>query len=294
MTGPPRPGSLVLDVSGAHKRYGGGVRALDGVDVAVHAGEAVGLLGPNGAGKSTLVKSVCGLVRLSDGSASVDGHAAGTRGARRRIGYLAELFRFPPWLTVDEALRFQQRLARSEGGAAERAALLERVDLGHAATRRVAALSKGMQQRLGIAQAIVGDPKLVVFDEPTSALDPAGRAMVRELVRLIAEEGRGVLISSHLLGEIEQCCDRVVILASGRVHLDERLAAVVSDRGLLVETSAGERRYPGLAREDAPAIVRELVASGEDVFGVRATMSSLEDTYLDIVREAAAGSEGAT
>jgi ABC-2 type transport system ATP-binding protein len=285
-----RPGSLVLDVTSAGKRYGGGIRALDGVDVAVHAGEAVGLLGPNGAGKSTLVKSVCGLVRLSHGAATIAGHAAGTRGARRRIGYLAELFRFPPWLTVDEALRFQQRLARSQGGATERAELLERVDLAHASTRRVAALSKGMQQRLGIAQAIVGDPDLVVFDEPTSALDPAGRAMVRELVRSIAAEGRGVLISSHLLGEIEQCCDRVVILAGGRVRLDERLADIVADRGLLVETAAGERRYPGLVRADAPAIVRELVSAGEDVFGVRATASSLEDTYLEIVRDAAAGS----
>ena len=274
-----------LDVRAAAKRFGR-IVALDGVDLTITAGECVGLLGPNGAGKSTLVKSICGLVHLRGGTANVDGHPAGSRAARRSIGYLAELFRFPPWLTVDEALAFQQRLARSTGGAEERSRLLTRVDLAHVADRRVSMLSKGMQQRLGIAQAIVGDPRLVVLDEPTSALDPAGRAMVRELVRELADEGRAVLVSSHLLGEIEQCCSRVVILVDGTVRLDEPIGDVVESRGVLVETGDGIQHHPGLAEVDVPALVRELVADGVDVYGVRLTSSSLEDAYLELVRDA--------
>jgi ABC-2 type transport system ATP-binding protein len=286
--------SELLRVRGAVKRYGR-VLALDGVDLDVRRGDALGLLGPNGAGKSTLVKSTCGLVRLGAGEIRVGAHAAGTRRARQQIGYLAELFRFPPWLTVEEALRFQQRLARSSGGATERTELLERVELAHARDRRVAALSKGMQQRLGIAQAIVGSPELVVLDEPTSALDPAGRAMVRELVRELAGAGTAVLISSHLLAEIEQCCDRVVILAGGRVHLDERIDDVVSTRGVVVETGRGEVVEAGAARGDAPRIVRGLVEAGEDVYAVRTSTESLESTYLRIVAEVAstAGVEAA-
>ena len=184
------------------------------------------------------------------------------------------------------ALAYQQRLARSTGGAEERARLLARVDLAHAATRRVSMLSKGMQQRLGIAQAIVGDPRLVVLDEPTSALDPAGRAMVRELVRDLAGEGRAVLVSSHLLGEIEQCCSRVVILVDGTVRLDEPIGDVVESRGVLVDTGDGVRRHPGLGEADVPQLVRQLVADGVDVYGVRTTSSSLEDAYLELVRGA--------
>src|SRR4051795_1919212 len=153
----------VLEAVELTKRYGATV-ALEGVSLAVERGELVGLLGPNGAGKSTLVKCCCGLVRPTEGVARVHGS----------FGYLAELFRFPGWARADEVLELHQRLAGSSGGAAERAELLELVGLDGARDRRVEAMSKGMQQRLGLAQAMVGAPKLLLLDEPTSALDPAG------------------------------------------------------------------------------------------------------------------------
>src|SRR5215213_10635922 len=145
------------------KRYGGTL-ALDGVDLEVQPGELVGLLGPNGAGKSTLVKIACGLVRPSGGEAEVAGEQAGSAAARATIGYLAELFRFPEWLRADEVLSLHQRLAGSSGGAAERGDLLELVALADAERTRVGAMSKGMQQRLGIAQALVGTPRLLMLD----------------------------------------------------------------------------------------------------------------------------------
>src|SRR5918996_6167508 len=155
---------------GLAKRYGP-VTALAGVDLEVGEGELVGLLGPNGAGKSTLVKIACGLVRPSGGSAEVCGAAAGSAPARRSMGYLAELFRFPDWLSADELLALHQDLAGSDRGAAERAERLELVGLGEERDTKVGAMSKGMQQRLGIAQALIGSPRLLMLDEPTSALD---------------------------------------------------------------------------------------------------------------------------
>src|SRR5947207_12112489 len=147
------------------KRYGR-VEALRGVDLEVQEGELVGLLGPNGAGKSTLVKIACGLVRPSAGRAEICGQPAGSLAARSQLGYLAELFRFPGWYSADELLQLHQRLAGSDGGAAERAELLELVALADARDRRVEEFSKGMAQRLGVAQALVGRPRLLLLDEP--------------------------------------------------------------------------------------------------------------------------------
>src|SRR5262249_50857256 len=142
---------------------------------------------------------------------------AGSRAARRALGYLAELFRFPGWYTADEVLELHQRLAVSGGGATERKRLLELVALGEAANRRVDGMSKGMQQRLGLAPALVGDPSVLLLDEPTSALDPVGRRTVRLLLEELRGRGVSVLLNSHLLSEVELVCDRVVILLGGEV-----------------------------------------------------------------------------
>ena len=165
-----------LAVHGLRKRYGP-VEALRGVDLEVGEGELVGLLGPNGAGKSTLVKILVGLVGASGGSAEVGGARAGSSAARAALGYLAELFRFPGWYTADEVLQLHQRLAGSSGGADERKRLLELVVLDEAADRRVEGMSKGMQQRLGIAQALVGEPRVLLLDERLTRAWP----IVREL-----------------------------------------------------------------------------------------------------------------
>jgi len=245
----------------------------------------VGLLGPNGAGKSTLVKIACGLVRPTAGAARIAGEPAGSPGAHRALGYLAELFRFPDWLTADEMLGMHQKLAGSDGGARERMQLLDAVGLAEASARRVGAMSKGMQQRLGIAQAMVGGPRLLLLDEPTSALDPAGRRTVRRLLEDLRGQGVAVLLNSHLLSEVELVCDRVAIIARG-----ELVAAGTPDElshagGVEVVTAAGTRLFEHAGRDDAPRIVRELVAAGEDVYEVRVLRSSLEDAYLEAVGE---------
>jgi ABC-2 type transport system ATP-binding protein len=274
--------SAALSVRGLAKRYGP-IEALAGVDLEVGEGELVGLLGPNGAGKSTLVKVACGLVRPTRGSAEICGLPAGSSEARRRIGYLAELFRFPGWYSADEVLELHQQLSGSGKGKAERTELLELVGLSEARDRRVEEMSKGMQQRLGIAQALVGAPPLLLLDEPTSALDPVGRRTVRMLLEELRGRGTSVLLNSHLLSEIELVCDRVVILLRGAVVAEGSPAELSRARGVEIETDRGTELHEGAAREDVPTLVAELVASGHKVYGVRLLTSTLEETYLEAV-----------
>jgi ABC-2 type transport system ATP-binding protein len=271
-----------LAVRGLRKRYGS-VEALKGVDLEVGEGELVGLLGPNGAGKSTLVKIAVGLVRPTGGSAEVAGARAGSRPARAALGYLAELFRFPGWYTADEVLELHQRLAGSSGGTAERKRLLELVALDDAAGRRVDGMSKGMQQRLGVAQALVGEPRILLLDEPTSALDPVGRRTVRLLLEELRGRGVSVLLNSHLLSEIELVCDRVAILLGGELVAAGTPAELSRPRGVELETDEGTRLVAGAMREDVPRLVADAVRDGRSVYGVRVLTSTLEDTYLEAV-----------
>src|SRR6266446_7044153 len=208
--------AAALAVRGLAKRYGR-VEALSGVDLEVGEGQLVGLLGPNGAGKSTLVKIACGLVRASAGSVEVCGVPAGSPPARRTLGYLAELFRFPSWMSADELLTLHQSLGGSTGGEAERV------------------------ERLGIAQALVGSPRLLLLDEPTSALDPAGRRVVRGLLEELRSRGTSVLLNSHLLSEVELVCDHVVIVDHGRVVAAGTPSELRHEGGVEVETAGGTR-----------------------------------------------------
>ena len=281
------------------KRYGG-TQALAGVDLSVEPGELVGLLGPNGAGKSTLTKIACGLVRQSGGEAEVAGARAGSAPARAEVGYLAELFRYPDWLNADELIELHQALAGSAGGAAERAELLELVGLADARGVKVAAMSKGMQQRLGIAQALVGAPRLLLLDEPTSALDPVGRRIVRDLLSELRGRGVAVLLNSHLLSEVERVCDRVLFIKEGRLlrthdvraggkRVEARLAnaaqlsawlAAKIPRGSL----EGDRfRMPIASEDEVPGLVRQLVEAGAEILEVRLGGAELEQLYLQIV-----------
>jgi ABC-2 type transport system ATP-binding protein len=270
------------------KRYGR-VEALDGVDLEVEEGELVGLLGPNGAGKSTLVKIGCGLVRASAGEARVCGSPAGSHEAREAMGYLAELFRFPGWVSADELLELHQRLAGSTGGAAEREDLLALVGLAEARRRKVEAMSKGMQQRLGIAQALVGRPRFLFLDEPTSALDPTGRRTVRRLLEELRGRGVAVLLNSHLLSEVELVCDRVAILSRGRLVAEGRPSELARPRGVEVDVDGATRLFEGAGRDEAPRLVADLVAAGERVYGVRVLESTLEEIYLEAIGEHSEG-----
>ena len=271
-----------LEVHGLQKAYGS-VHALRGVDLEVGRGELFGLLGPNGAGKSTLVKIACGLVRPSAGTAAVCGAPAGSTDAQRALGYLAELFRFPDWCSADELLVLHQRLAGSAGGAAERSELLALVGLAGVPDRRIGTMSKGMQQRLGIAQALVGSPQLLLLDEPTSALDPAGRRTVRELLEHLREREVGVLLNSHLLSEVELVCDRVAIISRGVLVKAGTPEELAGPGRVEVEIGSGTRVFDGAGRAETPRIVAELVAAGEQVYRVEVHHSSLEDVYLEAV-----------
>jgi ABC-2 type transport system ATP-binding protein len=272
----------MLAVTDLIKRYGGTV-ALHGVSLEVEPGSLFGLLGPNGAGKSTLVKIACGLVRPSSGAATIDGAPATDPEARRRLGYLAELFRFPEWCSPDEVLALHQRLAGSGAGAPERARLLDLVGLADVGARKVGEMSKGMQQRLGLAQALIGSPRIVLLDEPTSALDPAGRRLVRGVLEQLRSEGVSVLLNSHLLSEVELVCDRVAIINHGRLVTEGTPGELSRPRGVEIVTASGTRLIERAGREEVPQIVRDLVGAGEEVFEVRLLRSTLEDAYLEAV-----------
>jgi ABC-2 type transport system ATP-binding protein len=280
-----------LALRGLGKRYGA-TSALEDVDLSLGEGELVGLLGPNGAGKSTLTKIACGLVHPSGGEIAVCGHPPGSAEANASVGYLAELFRFPGWLSADEVLRLHQRLAGSGGGESERRELLATVSLDAEAGRRVDTMSKGMQQRLGIAQALIGSPRLLLLDEPTSALDPKGRRDIRELLTGLRERGVAVLLSSHLLSEVELVCDTVAILYEGRVVARGTPEELTRSGGVEIETAAGVREIPGAERGEIPSIVAGLVRDGERVYAVRPRRATLEDFYIRTVGSEDAEEDG--
>ena len=208
-----------IDLRDVAKRYRGKINALRGIALRVEPGEIFGLLGPNGAGKSTLVKVITTVIRPTRAEGTVLGHPIGHKPTLARIGYLPEQARFPAYLTGRQVLDYFAALAKVRRNARRRRAaeLLETVGLAKDADRRVGTYSKGMQQRIGIAQALMNDPELVVLDEPTDGLDPMGRRDVRALLVRLRQEGKTVFLNSHLLGEVEQVCTRVAILAAGRV-----------------------------------------------------------------------------
>lgn len=215
-------GESAIAVEGLWKRYGRGAKGVDAlrdVSLSVAPGEIYGLLGRNGAGKTTLVKILLDIVRADRGAARLRGLPSRAPAARSEVGYLPEDHRFPEYQTGEGALLFHAALSGRGGRAARRriAELLELVDLAGAARKKVRAYSKGMKQRLGLAQALISDPQVLLLDEPTDGVDPVGRAQVRDLLLRLRSEGRTIFLNSHLLGEIELVCDRVGILDEGRL-----------------------------------------------------------------------------
>jgi ABC-2 type transport system ATP-binding protein len=279
---------------------------VDGVSFTVERGEVVGLLGPNGAGKTTVIKMLLGLVRPDAGEVLLLGLPGRDPRARERVGYLPELFRYQPWLSAAEVLTLHVRLAGARVPAAEQREALALVGLADRAADRVGGFSKGMQQRLGLAVALVARPELVVLDEPTSALDPLGRADVRDLVLRLKAQGVAVLLNSHLIGEVERVCDRVVILDRGQVAAAGTLAELLGRRELRLRlggvTAAAEARLAAtgsLARSGeeftvalpadddgaaVPDLVADLVALGVRVHAVEPARISLEERLLGILR----------
>ncbi len=299
----PSSNAPLIDVTELRKRYRG-VEALAGLSMTVGRGEVFGFLGPNGAGKTTTVKLLLGLARPTSGSGTVLGAPLGDLRARRRIGYLPELFRYQPWLKAREVMTLHGQLIgmprAARGAAAD--AILELVGLADRSTDLVGKFSKGMQQRLGLGVALMGDPDLVILDEPTSALDPIGRVDVRGIIRHARDRGAGVFLNSHLLSEVEQVCDRVAIVDHGRVvasgPLDDVLGQWETEVRVEGVTAADLPAFEVFGRpildgdhltiqpmtdERVPELVSLLVSMGARIHEVRSGRSSLEQRFVELV-----------
>jgi len=203
--------------------------ALQGLDLTVHAGEVFGFLGPNGAGKTTTMNVLLGFVPPTSGKASLFGVDVREPIARQRIGYLPELTYYYKFLTAEEILRFYAKIFGIARAEADKRidSLIKLVELEHARRRPLKSYSKGMQQRVGLAQALINNPDLLVLDEPTSGLDPLGRMKVREIIQRLKDEGKTVFFSSHELGEVETVCDRVAIVHQGELKVEGRVNDLV-------------------------------------------------------------------
>lgn len=244
---------LAIDLRNVTKIYGGRINALRGVEMHVRRGEVFGLLGANGAGKSTLVKIMMTVVHPTRAEGTVLGRPIGNKATLARVGYLPENHRFPRYLTARQTLEFFGALARVDFATARRRAieLLETVRMTEWADRKVSTYSKGMMQRIGLAQALMNDPELILLDEPTDGVDPVGRREILEVLGQLRQRGKTVFINSHALSELETICDRVAILSKGQVAM----------QGRVDELTIAKQRYEIDVGWHDPAAVREKILS---------------------------------
>lgn len=257
------------------------LRAVDDLNLDIHDNEIFGLLGPNGSGKSTTIKIILGLIQASSGSCTIYGQSSHTVAARRSVGFLPEAPYFYRYLTGRELVRFYARVCGVSRGAigAQVDAVIELVGMSESANRRVGTYSKGMLQRIGLAQAIVHDPKLVILDEPTAGVDPLGAAAIAEIIRELKRRGKTVVVSSHLLAQIEGLCDRVAILHRGQLIRQGSIAE-------LVEGGSGDSlQVTGLSAEGIPAVKAAIEAAGGRLVGVDQARVRLDALFLDAVEE---------
>jgi len=304
----PDPTSdFAIQTHGLRKVYGAKV-AVSNLSLTVPRGSIFGFLGPNGAGKSTSIKMLLGLVKPTGGEATLLGSPAGEVQVRRRIGFLPEHFRFYEWLTPIELLRLHGRLCGMSASRlnAQVPRMLELVGLMPHRDKRVRDFSKGMMQRIGLAQALIHEPEIVFLDEPTSGLDPMGRRMVRDVIRAQRERGATVFLNSHLLGEVEVTCDNVAFLKDGEVvasrnlqafsreavsvtvearKISPQLLAGLADRGVSASLE-GERLSATVGSpDDLPELLRHLVYSGAQVYAFTPRQASLEELFVRIMGE---------
>jgi ABC-2 type transport system ATP-binding protein len=287
------------------KKFGKTV-ALSGLSMTVPRGEVFGFLGPNGAGKTTAVKVLLGLLAPTSGEGWLLGKPVGDLETRRRIGYLPELFRYQGWLSAAEVLALHCELAPLPRSSwkDEIRTVLDTVGLTDRASDRVGTFSKGMQQRLGLGAALLGEPELVFLDEPTSALDPVGRHDVREIIRGLSARGTAVFLNSHLLSEVEQVCDRVAVVDHGRViaegTMDDLLGGTAvrvrvtglaqADKNKLmtfgrIDDEGDQLTFSCLAPERVPELVTTIVEMGGRVYEVAPRHQTLEDRFLQLLED---------
>jgi len=301
--------TYTIETSHLRKEYNRKVAVAD-LDLQVEPGEVFGFLGPNGAGKTTSIKMLLGLAAPTKGDARLLGKPIGDPASRARVGFLPEHFRFHDWLTGQEFLHLHGQLyGMNEGDRQQRVPdLLKRVDLEEHASQRLRGYSKGMLQRVGLAQALLNRPAVVFLDEPTSGLDPVGRILVRDIIRELRAEGTTVFLNSHLLSEVEVTCDRVVFIKHGVViktivlkDIGQGAAPVEIRTGSLssIDRSAllnGLNQFGHDARIDddhlqlivedrqkLPDLARWLIGQGIDLYALTPQHVSLEDMFLQIV-----------
>lgn len=283
---------------------GGGCREIT---LQIAPGQVFGLLGPNGAGKSTLVKTLLGLLRPTSGTARLLGRPPGNLEARRRVGFLPEAFRYQEWLSGEELLQYHADLRGMDPKAAHKriGEVLATVNMTGRERQRIQTYSKGMQQRIGLAAALISDPDLLFLDEPTSALDPVGRKEVREIIIGLREAGKTVFLNSHLLSEVETVCDEVAIISGGYAIAHGKLKDLVGDSAE-VELVCGSfpteviERLKQVAERveirgdhallklrdinDTPEVAKAVVEAGERIYRLNPKTVSLEDLFVSLVQ----------
>lgn len=300
----------VIDVKGVSKRYKGGVLALDDVSLRVPQGVICGLLGPNGAGKSTLVKVLTTLVRPDRCGGVMLGYPIGRKEVLKNVGYLPEHARLPGYLTGEQMIIYAARLSGIPKAQARRRAgeLMERTRIAYAARRKISGYSKGMRQLIGLCQALVHDPEVVILDEPTDGVDPAGRQIIRDVILELKAQGRTVLLNSHILAELEQMVDHLAILSQGRMLKQGRMADLMSPTvevtisataaipadalpaGLWeIDGSRATATQPD--EEDVQSAIDQLRQRGIGLLELSRNSESLESVFLRTVQESAAQAE---
>lgn len=257
------------------------LRAVDQLNLEIYNNEIFGLLGPNGSGKSTTIKIILGLIHASSGSCTIYGQSSHTVASRRSVGFLPEAPYFYRYLTGRELVRFYARVCGvSRGAIAARVdSVIELVGMAESAHRRVGTYSKGMLQRIGLAQALVHDPKLVILDEPTAGVDPLGAAAIAEIIRELKRRGKTVVVSSHLLAQIEGLCDRVAILHRGQLIRAGSIAELVEQK------SGDSLQVEGLSPEGIKAVQAAIEAAGGQLVGVDKMRLRLDTLFMDAVEE---------
>jgi ABC-2 type transport system ATP-binding protein len=295
--------TTIVETHGLSKRYGSGVLAVDSVDMSVRRGEVYGFLGPNGAGKTTTLRMLIGLIRPTSGTATVVGQAPGSPAGLSRIGSLIESPGFYPYLSGRANLRVVADLAGVSYKRTEE--VLDLVELGSRAGRKFGTYSTGMKQRLGVAAALLKDPELLILDEPTNGLDPQGMAEMRKLIKDIGQGDRTVLLSSHLLGEVEQICDRVGVISNGKLVTQSTVQALLGEKGVMVRAEPSDQASDVLTKMLGPAAVaredgyfhlktdpsrsleinRQLMTAGIGVSELRPFERSLEEVFFQLTGE---------
>jgi len=295
--------TTIVETHGLTKRYGSGVLAVDSVDMSVRRGEVYGFLGPNGAGKTTTLRMLVGLIRPTAGTASVAGHSPGSPAGLGRIGSLIESPGFYPYLSGRENLRVVADFASVSQKRVDE--VLDIVELSSRAGRKFGTYSTGMKQRLGVAAALLKDPELLILDEPTNGLDPQGMAEMRKLIKDIGQGERTVLLSSHLLGEVEQICDRVGVISNGKLVTQSTVQELLGEEGVLVRAQPIDKAQEILTRmygadaisrqdgafhlktrpENSVEINRQLVGAGIGVSELRPFERSLEEVFFKLTGE---------